>query len=196
MDAQLSNPFKRIMHVNEAMVLPFQGKLPVIHPTAWIAPGAVIIGDTEIGAESSVWFGGVVRGDVNFIRIGRKVNLQDGVICHVNVADAALIIEDLVSVGHGAILHGCKLERGCLVGIGARILDHVVIGSQSLIGAGSVVREGTHVPAGELWAGIPAMKKRDLKPEEKLELLTIAEHYVQYRTHYMEIEGAPLIQER
>jgi gamma-carbonic anhydrase len=176
------------MHVSEAIILPFRGKLPVIHPTAWIAPGAVVIGDTEIGAESSIWFGSVVRGDVNCIRIGSKVNLQDGVICHVNVADAALIIEDQVSAGHGAILHGCKLEMGCLVGIGARILDHVVVGSQSLVGAGSVVREGTHIPEGELWAGIPAVKKRDLKSEERNELLTIAEHYRQYRLRYMEME--------
>ncbi|HEY3294547.1 MAG TPA: gamma carbonic anhydrase family protein [bacterium] len=174
--------------VKEPIILPFEGQFPTIHPTAWIAPGAVVIGDTVIGPESSVWFAAVIRGDVNRIRIGSKVNLQDGVICHVNVADAALTIEDKVSVGHGAMLHGCTLQMGCLVGIGARVLDHVVVGSQSLIAAGSVVREGTHVPSGELWAGIPAVKKRDLKPEEKLELLNTAEHYVLYRLHYMNAE--------
>ncbi len=174
--------------VKEPIILPFEGQFPIIHPTAWIAPGAIVIGDSVIGAESSVWFAAVVRGDVNKIRIGSRVNLQDGVICHVNVADAALTIGDQVSVGHGAILHGCTLEAGCLVGIGARVLDHAVIGSQSLIAAGSVVREGTKVPSGELWAGIPAIRKRDLKPEEMQELLNTAEHYVRYRLHYMNAE--------
>lgn len=111
------------------VLLPYDGQYPHIHPTAWIAPGAVVIGDTKIGAESSVWFGAVVRGDVNRIRVGQRVNLQDGVICHVNVGDAALVIEDDVTVGHAAVLHGCTLGKGCLVGIGARILDHVVVGS-------------------------------------------------------------------
>lgn len=168
-----------------SIILPFEGKLPIIDPTAFIAPGAVVIGDTVIGAESSIWFGTVIRGDVNIVRIGRRVNIQDGSICHVNHDDCPLIIGDDVSVGHQAVLHGCKLEQGCLIGIGARILDRAVIGSQSLIAAGSVVREGTVVPPGELWAGVPAIKKRDLTPAAKAELLATAEHYVQYRLHYM-----------
>ncbi len=175
--------------VKESTILPFQGQFPIIHPTAWVAPGAVVIGDTVIGAESSIWFAAVVRGDVNQIRIGNRVNLQDGVICHVNSDDAMLTIEDQVSVGHGAILHGCKLEAGCLVGIGARVLDHAVVGSQSLIAAGAVVREGTIVPPGELWAGIPAIKKRDLRLEEKQELINTAQHYVVYRLHYMNADS-------
>jgi len=175
--------------MNEPIILTFEGQFPTIHPTAWIAPGAVVIGDTVIGAESSVWFAAVIRGDVNKIRIGNRVNLQDGVICHVNVDDAMLSIEDDVSVGHGAMLHGCTLETGCLVGIGARVLDHAVIGAKSLIAAGSVIREGTHVPGGELWAGIPAVKKRNLTPEEMQELIHTAEHYVRYRLHYMNAES-------
>jgi carbonic anhydrase/acetyltransferase-like protein (isoleucine patch superfamily) len=179
---------ERITMVKESIILPFEGQFPTIHPTAWVAPGAVVIGDTVIGAESSVWFGAIIRGDVNRIRIGAQVNLQDGVICHVNVADAMLTIEDQASIGHGAILHGCTLETGCLVGIGARVLDHAVVGSQSLVAAGSVVREGCRIPPGELWAGIPAVKKRDLKPEERQELLNTARHYVEYRLHYMSRE--------
>jgi len=179
---------ERTTILNDPIVLPFEGQYPAIHPTAWVAPGAVVIGDTVIGAESSVWFGAVIRGDVNKIRIGNQVNLQDGVICHVNVDDAMLTIEDQVSIGHGAILHGCTLESGCLVGIGARILDHAVVGSRSLVAAGSVVREGCRIPPGELWAGIPAVKKRDLKPEELQQLLNTALHYVEYRLHYMSHE--------
>lgn len=176
---------KRTMKENGSIILPFEGKFPEIHPTAWIAPGAVVIGDTEIGAESSVWFGAVIRGDVNIIRIGRRVNIQDGTICHVNYDDASLIIGDDVSIGHSVMLHGCRLETGCLIGIGARVLDKVVVGANSLVAAGSVVREGTIIPAGELWAGVPAIKKRDLTDEAKKEILATAEHYVQYRLHYM-----------
>jgi gamma-carbonic anhydrase len=177
--------------MDKPVILSFDGKLPVIHPSAWIAPGAVIIGDVEIGAESSVWFGTVIRGDVNSIRIGRRVNIQDGVICHVNYADASLMIEDEVSIGHSAMLHGCKLERGCLIGIGARVLDGAVVGSMSLVAAGSVVREGARIAQGELWAGTPAIKKRDLSEQQKQELISTADHYVQYRLHYMMAEQRP-----
>jgi len=172
-----------------ALILPYEGLSPRIHDSAWLAPNATVTGDTEIGAECSLWFCTVVRGDVNWVRIGQKVNLQDGVICHVTIARAPLTIEDLVSVGHGAIVHGCTLKRGCLVGIGARVLDHAVVGEQSLVAAGSVVLEQTVIPAGELWAGVPAKKKRDLSPEERQGLLDTAERYVQYRLHYQGIQA-------
>jgi gamma-carbonic anhydrase len=175
--------------MNQPLILSFKDKLPRIHSTAWIAPTASIIGDAEIGAESSVWFNAIVRGDVNAISIGNRVNIQDGVICHVNVNDM-LILEDNVTVAHGAIIHGCKLESGCLVGIGARVLDGAVVGSGSLIAAGSVVKEGAAIPAGELWAGIPAVRKRALSAEEIQGLLDTAEHYVQYRLHYMKTQEA------
>ena len=174
-----------ISSVPGPIILPYLGKWPKIDPTAWIAPGAVVTGDTEIGSESSVWFACVLRGDVNFIRIGKRVNIQDGAICHVEIATASLILEDSVSVGHGAVLHGCTLKTGCLIGIGAKVLNHVVVGSESLIAAGSVLREGTNVPPGELWAGIPAVKKRDLNPEERKALYHTADRYVAYRLHYM-----------
>lgn len=167
------------------IVLPYRGKWPTIDPTAWIAPGAVIVGDVTIGAASSVWFACVIRGDVNVVRIGSRVNIQDGAICHVEIANAALTLEDSVSVGHAAVLHGCTLRKACLIGIGARVLNHAEIGSESLIAAGSVVREGTIVPPGELWAGIPASKKRDLKPEERQALYNTADRYTIYRLHYM-----------
>ena len=121
-----------------ALILPYMHKRPVIHESAWLSPTAVVTGEVEIGPESSLWFGTVVRGDVNWIRIGSQVNLQDGVICHVTIAKAPLLIEDQTSVGHAAVVHGCTLKRGCLIGIGARVLDLAVVGEQSLVAAGSV----------------------------------------------------------
>ncbi|MBU0690744.1 gamma carbonic anhydrase family protein [bacterium] len=171
--------------MNHAQILPYEGKTPIIDPSAWISPTSVIIGDTVIGADCSVWFNTVIRGDVNTIRIGRGVNIQDGVICHVTIAKAPLVIEDYVSIAHGAIIHGCTLKRGCLIGIGAKVLDLAIIGEESLIAAGSVVREGQVIPSGELWAGIPAVKKRDLASEERKSLLDTAERYVLYRLKYM-----------
>ena len=170
--------------MKDALVISFNGKSPVIAESAWIAPGAVVTGDTQIGAESSVWFAAVLRGDINYIRIGNRTNIQDGAVCHVNLGDAALEIADDVTVGHSAVLHGCKLESGCLIGIGARILDRVVVGKQSLVAAGAVVREGTKIPEGELWAGAPAVKKRDLSDDEKRGLLENAAHYVELSRRY------------
>ncbi len=172
------------------MILPYRGAFPEIDPTAWIAPGAVVIGNTAIGAESSIWFGTVVRGDVNTIRIGAKSNIQDGAICHVTIARAPLVVEDLVTVAHAVVIHGCRLERGCMVGIGARVLDHAVIGSGSIVAAGSVVLEKTVIPSGELWAGVPARKKRDLDPAEIRQLIDTAERYVKYRLHFTGADAA------
>lgn len=144
--------------MNDPIILSYNGQSPTVDRNAWVAPGAVISGDTRIGADSSVWFGAVVRGDINRIRIGCRTNIQDGAVCHVNFGDGALEIGDDVSVGQGAVLHGCTLESGCLAGIGARVLDCAIVGRQSLVAAGSVVREGTRIPAGELWAGAAADK--------------------------------------
>ncbi len=168
-----------------ALILPYQGKTPVIDQSVWLASTAVVTGDVHIGSESSVWFGAVIRGDVNWIRIGKQVNLQDGVICHVTIAKAPLTIDDSVSVGHAAVVHGCDLKRGCLIGIGARVLDLAVVGERSLVAAGSVVLENTIIPPGELWAGVPAKKKRELTREEQQGLLDTAARYVQYRLHYI-----------
>ena len=168
-----------------ALILPYMGKRPVIHESAWLSPTSVVTGEVEIGPESSLWFSTVVRGDVNWIRIGAQVNLQDGVICHVTIAKAPLLIEDRVSVGHAAVVHGCTLKRGCLIGIGTRVLDLAIVGEQSLVAGGSVVLENTIIPCGELWAGVPAKKKRDLSSEEQQGLLDTAARYVQYRLHYL-----------
>ncbi|MBI5059394.1 gamma carbonic anhydrase family protein [candidate division KSB1 bacterium] len=175
----------RTTDTQRPVILAYRGVQPTIHESAWIAPGAVVIGDTVIGPECSVWFGAIIRGDVNSIRIGAKTNIQDGAVCHVTIARAKLEIEELVTVAHGVVVHGCTLKSGCMVGIGARVLDHAVIGSGSVIAAGAVVLEGTNVPPGELWAGVPATKRRDLTPDEVRGLLDTAERYAVYRLHYM-----------
>lgn len=167
-----------------ALILPYQGKNPVIHENSWISPTSVIVGDVQIGSESSIWFGAVIRGDVNWIRIGYRTNVQDGAVCHVTIGTAPLLVEDEVSIGHAAVVHGCTLRSGCLIGIGARVLDHAIVGERSLIAAGAVVLEGSRVPAGELWAGVPARKKRDLSVDEQQSLLDTAARYVHYRLHY------------
>lgn len=168
-----------------ALILPYRGISPIIHASAWLSQTTVVIGDVQIGSESSLWFGTVVRGDVNSIRIGSRVNLQDGVICHVTISKAPLTIEDNASIGHGAVVHGCTVKEGSLIGIGARVLDLAIVGEQSLVAAGSVVLENTVIPPGELWAGVPAIKKRELSLVEKQGLLDTASRYVQYRLHYL-----------
>jgi carbonic anhydrase/acetyltransferase-like protein (isoleucine patch superfamily) len=171
--------------MNGPLILPYLGTVPQVDPSAWISPTSTVIGEVTIGANCSIWFGTIIRGDVNAIRIGEGVNIQDGVICHVLNDTAPLDIGDRVSIGHGVILHGCTLKTGCLVGIGAIVLDHAVIGEGSLIAAGSVVREKQIVPPGELWAGIPAVKKRDLTESDRKTLVDTAERYITYRLHYM-----------
>lgn len=131
------------------MVIPFNNITPIIHETAYIADDAVIIGDVELGENASVWFGSIIRGDVNFIRIGAGTNIQDGTVIHVSSKAHSTILEDEITVGHRVTLHGCFVESGCLIGIGAIILDGARIGKNSLVAAGSLVTPGTHVPPGE-----------------------------------------------
>lgn len=173
--------------MTSALILPFHDKAPQIDASAFLAPGAVILGDVVIGAESSVWFGCVIRGDVNWIRIGRRTNIQDGTVCHVTPGDFPLLLGNDVTVGHGVVLHGCRIGDRTLVGIGARVLDGAVIGSESLIAAGSVVREGTTVGNGQLWAGVPAVRKRELTTEEIAQIRLSADFYVHYSPQYREM---------
>jgi carbonic anhydrase/acetyltransferase-like protein (isoleucine patch superfamily) len=167
------------------MIISFQGVSPKIPNSVFIAPDATIVGDVEIGEESSVWFKTVVRGDVNYIRIGRRTNIQDGCIVHVTVNTWPTLIGEGVTIGHGAIVHGCRVEDFCLIGMGARILDGARIGRYSIVAAGSVVREGTVVPERTLVAGVPAVPKRQLKDEEIAELEASAARYVEYKNTYL-----------
>lgn len=142
------------------------GHIPEIHETAFIAPGAVVVGKVSIGPGASVWYNAVLRGDLNAISVGAGSNLQDGCVVHVDADSPVVIGEDCI-VGHQVVLHGCTLEPGCLVGMGSTILDHAVIGRGALVGAGSLVTRGMKVEAGFLYLGSPARKRRPVSPEEK-----------------------------
>ena len=166
------------------MIRPFRGKHPQIHPTAYIADTAVVIGDVEIGAESSVWFGAVVRGDVFHIRIGARTNVQDNTVIHVTNGTHATVLEDEVTVGHSVTLHGCHIERGCLVGIGAIVMDDVRVGAQSLVAAGSLLSPGTQIPPRSLVMGVPARVKRPLTDEEVAGLAQYWQNYIEYTKQY------------
>ncbi|HEY0657070.1 MAG TPA: gamma carbonic anhydrase family protein [Pyrinomonadaceae bacterium] len=148
------------------MITDFLDTKPKIHETAFIAENAVIIGDVEIGAESSVWYNCVLRGDVNYIRIGARTNIQDGSIVHVSRKTHPTVIEDEVTLGHRVTLHGCHIETGCLIGIGAIILDGARVGRDSLIAAGSLVTPNTKISPRSLVMGSPARVRRELTDDE------------------------------
>jgi len=148
------------------MIKEFQGIKPKIHESVFVAENATIVGDVEIGEDSSVWFGSVLRGDVNFIRVGRRTNIQDGSIIHVSSKTHPTVLEDEVTLGHRVTLHGCYIETGCLIGIGAIILDGVRIGRNSLVAAGSLVTPNTKISPRSLVMGSPARVKRVLTDDE------------------------------
>jgi carbonic anhydrase/acetyltransferase-like protein (isoleucine patch superfamily) len=166
------------------MIRGYRGTRPQIHPTAFIEESAQVIGDVIIGEESSVWFNAVVRGDVFHIRIGNRTNIQDGTVVHVSNGTHATILEDEVTVGHNATLHGCYVERGSLVGIGAILMDGVRIGAQSLVAAGSLVAPGTQVPPRSLLMGQPARVKRPLTETEIAGLEVYWKNYIEYTKAY------------
>ncbi len=165
---------------------------PKIHLSVFIAPTATIIGDVEIGEDSSIWFNVVVRGDVNPIRIGQRTNIQDNTTLHVTYQKSTLIIGSNVTVGHAAILHGCIIEDQCLIGMGARILDGAHIGRNSLVAAGALIREGENIPEQSLVAGVPSIVKRSLNTEEIALIRRSAERYVGYKKDYLNGSFQPL----
>ena len=160
------------------MIKSFQGLNPQIHKTAFIAENAVIIGDVEIGAESSVWYGSILRGDVNYIRIGARSNIQDASVIHVSSKTHPTILEDEITLGHRVTLHGCYIETGCLIGIGAIILDGVRVGKNSLVAAGSLLTPNTQIPPRSLVMGSPAKIKRELDENEIKNLERFWRNYV------------------
>ena len=166
------------------MIHSFRGITPTIHPTAFVVESAQIIGDVVVGKECSVWFNAVIRGDVNYVRIGDWTNVQDGCFLHVRHRQYPLILGSSITVGHGAILHGCVIEDHCLIGMGAVILDNAQLGQHVLVAAGSVVREHMEVPGGVLVAGVPARVVRQLKGEEKQMLEQSARNYSEYVKSY------------
>jgi gamma-carbonic anhydrase len=160
------------------MIESFQNFQPKIHETAFVAENANVIGDVEIGEQSSVWFGAVLRGDVNYIRVGKRTNIQDGSIVHVSSKTHPTILEDEVTLGHRVTLHGCYIETGCLIGIGAIILDGVRVGRDSLVAAGSLVTPNTRIFPRSLVMGSPAKVKRELSEEEIKDLERFWQNYV------------------
>jgi carbonic anhydrase/acetyltransferase-like protein (isoleucine patch superfamily) len=167
------------------VILPVKGVSPQIPQDCFVAPNATIVGDVILGSECSVWFNAVVRGDVNSIRMGNKVNVQDGACIHCTYEKTKVIIGDNVSIGHNAIVHGCTVEDNVLIGMGAIVMDNVHIGANSIIAAGAVVLENTKVPAGSIFAGVPAKKVKDISPELlKGEVARIANNYVMYSSWF------------
>lgn len=166
------------------MILPYQNINPKIDPSVLIAAGAVIVGDVEIGKDCSVWFNTVIRGDVNYIRIGERTNIQDLTMVHVTYKKFPTFIGNDVSIGHSAVIHGCRINDCVVIGMGAKILDNALINSNSLIAAGSVVKERFEVPEGTLAAGVPAKIVRELRPEEIEKVKQNAKNYLFYIEQY------------
>ena len=166
------------------MLRPHRGLLPRVHPTAYIDDSAQVIGDVEIGEESSVWMCVVIRGDVHRIRIGRRSNVQDGTVIHVMNETHPTTIGNNVTIGHAAIVHGCTIEDQCLIGMGAILLNGAHVGTGSIVAAGALVVEGMQVPPHSLVMGSPAKVKRTLADSDVSEIQMYADRYVQYRLDY------------
>lgn len=164
----------------------FDGKTPRIGERVFIAENAALIGDVEVGNDCSIWFGTTVRGDVNLIRIGSRTNVQDNCTIHVTHERWPAIIAEEVTIGHGAIVHGCIVHRGALIGMGSRVLDGAVVGESALVGAGALVPEGMNVPPRTLVVGVPARVKRPLTDDELAKLEQSWKNYVAYKEKYLD----------
>ncbi len=170
-----------------ALIKTVRSFTPVFGKNIYIAETAIVIGDVVTGDDCSIWFNAVVRGDVNSIRMGNRVNIQDGAIIHCTYQKAATTIGNNVSIGHNAIVHGCTLEDNVLVGMSAIVMDHCVIEKNSLIAAGSVVLENTRVESGSIYAGVPAKKVKEISPEHFEQInMRIANNYVMYSQWFKE----------
>jgi gamma-carbonic anhydrase len=175
------------------LILPYRGEFntkgisPTISPQAFIAPGAAVIGDVEIGPDTGVWFGCVVRGDVNIVRIGSRTNIQDGTMIHVTRHTGPTIIGSNVTIGHSALIHAATLEDSCFIGMRATIMDGAVVESGGWVAAGALVTPGKRIPKGQIWAGNPAKYFRDLTPQEAAFIAESADNYVAHAREYLEM---------
>jgi carbonic anhydrase/acetyltransferase-like protein (isoleucine patch superfamily) len=169
-----------------AIILPYKGKTPKIHDDAFIADNAVVIGDVEIEKNASIWFGCVVRGDVNYIRIGEGTNIQDGTIIHVHRHGGPTVIGKGVTVGHMALLHACTLEDYSFIGMGAKVIDYTTVETEGMVAAGAVLAPRKVVKSKQLWAGVPAKYFRDMTKDE-LDWIRISEkNYIELAKEYKE----------
>ena len=166
-------------------LLPHGEAFPEVAPSAWIAPGAYVIGAVHLGEESSVWYGAVLRGDTEPIRVGTRTNIQDGCVLHADPGYPAVIGDDCV-IGHKAILHGCRIEKGCLVGMGATILNGARIGEGSIVAAGALVPENKEYPPHSLIVGIPAKRAKDVSEEQTQDIARGVSEYVERAASHRE----------
>ncbi len=166
------------------MIRPYKGRLPKIAASAYIDEAAVIIGDVEIGEDSSVWPCTVIRGDVHWIKLGRRTNVQDGCVLHVMRDEWPLELGDNVTIGHGVILHGCTIESRVLVGMGCVIMNGARVGTGSIVAAGTLIPEGAVVPPGSLFMGHPGKLRRELSKDDQLSIDGYAQRYVEYKEIY------------
>ena len=172
-----------------SLIKTVRGFTPQFGDNCFLAENAVVVGDVVMGDECSVWFNATLRGDVNSIRIGNRVNIQDGSVLHTLYQKSVVEIADNVTIGHNACVHGARIDQNCLIGIGSVILDHVHIGEGSIVGAGSVVLQGTKIEPGSLYAGTPAKRIKDVDPEQAKQMIQrIAENYVMYASWYKDEE--------
>jgi carbonic anhydrase/acetyltransferase-like protein (isoleucine patch superfamily) len=170
-----------------ALIKTVRNKTPQFGKNIYLSENATVIGDVTTGDDCSIWFNAVIRGDVNSIKIGNKVNIQDGAVVHCTYQKSPTILGDNVSVGHNTLIHGCEIKANVLVGMGAIVMDDVIIESNVIIAAGAVVLKGTHIEAGSVWAGVPAKKVKDLSEELlKGEIERIADNYLFYSDWYKE----------
>lgn len=167
------------------VILPVNGKSPVFGKNCFIAPNATIVGDVIMGDDCSIWFNAVVRGDVHYIRIGNKVNIQDLAMIHCTYQRCPVNIGNNVSIGHRAIVHGCTIHDDVLIGMGAIVMDNCIVESRSIIAAGAVVLENTRVESGSIYAGVPAKKVKEIDQELfEGEIMRIANNYIKYASWY------------
>jgi carbonic anhydrase/acetyltransferase-like protein (isoleucine patch superfamily) len=167
------------------MIRPYKNIAPTIGKDVFIAEGAVVIGDVHIGEESNIWFGCVVRGDVNYIRIGSRTNIQDGSVIHVTRKTGPTFIGSGVTIGHSVLLHACRLEDDCFIGMHATVMDDAVVESGAWVAAGALVTPGKRVLKGQIWAGNPARYLRDVKPEEAAFIAVSSQNYVELAKDYL-----------
>jgi len=168
-----------------ALIKRVKGISPVFGKNVYLAENATVVGEVTMGDNCSVWFSAVVRGDVNSIKIGNKVNIQDGAVVHCTYKKAATLIGNNVSIGHNALVHGCTIKDNVLIGMGAIVMDGAVVESNSIIGAGAVVLEGTHIESGAIYAGVPAKKVKELNQDQTARLIEdISNNYVLYSSWF------------
>ena len=177
--------------MSAGLLLPYRHHWPRVAPNAFVAAGSSVIGNVVLGAESSIWFNCVLRGDVNHIRVGARSNVQDGTIIHTATADGPTLIGEGVVVGHMCLLHACVLEDGCMIGMGATVMDYAVVESGAWVAAGALVTPGKRVKGGEMWMGRPAKPVRQVSNAERETIVSIARRYATRAREYRLATGAP-----